>query len=239
MSRALRYAISTAAILAVTMVASSPSKAAFFAAICNDIACSGGNDFIVQDNSAGDTLSKLGAINFTITAFNYSLLVNTSQSKPVIGSPVAPQLDVSFTATTAGPPGGSVFLYASDTDFTTGGNFLLALGGTNSGTDGTVTGRAWGGTNNTALSFSGANLLGTIGPLTGLAYSGTNSGSFIPTVSPFSLTIGVAITRETAGTSTGDLNLQAVPEPSTWAMMILGFAGLGFMTYRRRKVALA
>ena len=27
----------------------------------------------------------------------------------------------------------------------------------------------------------------------------------------------------------------ATPEPSTWAMMILGFAGIGFMTYRRRK----
>jgi hypothetical protein len=26
----------------------------------------------------------------------------------------------------------------------------------------------------------------------------------------------------------------AVPEPSTWAMMVLGFAGLGFMAYRRR-----
>jgi len=26
----------------------------------------------------------------------------------------------------------------------------------------------------------------------------------------------------------------AVPEASTWAMMIIGFAGLGFMTYRRR-----
>jgi PEP-CTERM motif-containing protein len=25
-----------------------------------------------------------------------------------------------------------------------------------------------------------------------------------------------------------------VPEPSTWAMMILGFAGVGFMTYRRK-----
>ncbi len=26
----------------------------------------------------------------------------------------------------------------------------------------------------------------------------------------------------------------AVPEPSTWAMMILGFAGVGFFAYRRR-----
>jgi hypothetical protein len=29
----------------------------------------------------------------------------------------------------------------------------------------------------------------------------------------------------------------AVPEASTWAMMILGFTGIGFMTYRRRTAA--
>jgi len=28
--------------------------------------------------------------------------------------------------------------------------------------------------------------------------------------------------------------LAAVPEPSTWAMMLLGFSGLGFMAYRRK-----
>ena len=27
----------------------------------------------------------------------------------------------------------------------------------------------------------------------------------------------------------------AVPEPATWAMMLIGFAGLGLMTYRRTK----
>ncbi len=33
--------------------------------------------------------------------------------------------------------------------------------------------------------------------------------------------------------------IQAVPEPSTWAMLLLGFAGLGFMAYRRKsKLAL-
>jgi len=30
-------------------------------------------------------------------------------------------------------------------------------------------------------------------------------------------------------------NISAVPEPSTWAMMILGFAGIGFMAYRRSR----
>jgi hypothetical protein len=27
----------------------------------------------------------------------------------------------------------------------------------------------------------------------------------------------------------------AVPEPSTWAMMVLGFAGVGFMAHRRSR----
>jgi hypothetical protein len=26
----------------------------------------------------------------------------------------------------------------------------------------------------------------------------------------------------------------AVPEPSTWAMLLIGFAGIGFMAYRRK-----
>jgi hypothetical protein len=38
----------------------------------------------------------------------------------------------------------------------------------------------------------------------------------------------------------GDVSIQvnAVPEPSTWAMLILGFAGIGFLTYRRRRADL-
>lgn len=29
-------------------------------------------------------------------------------------------------------------------------------------------------------------------------------------------------------------NVSAVPEPTTWAMMLIGFAGIGFLAYRRR-----
>lgn len=35
------------------------------------------------------------------------------------------------------------------------------------------------------------------------------------------------------------LTVTAIPEPSTWAMMILGFVGVGFMAYRRRNQTLA
>jgi PEP-CTERM motif len=33
------------------------------------------------------------------------------------------------------------------------------------------------------------------------------------------------------------VGVQAVPEPSTWAMMILGFFGVGFLAYRRKNSA--
>nr|WP_063993589.1 PEPxxWA-CTERM sorting domain-containing protein [Bradyrhizobium sp.] len=49
-------------------------------------------------------------------------------------------------------------------------------------------------------------------------------------------------TNNTDTKKTGDLlsanfapdQITSVPEPSTWAMMILGFAGLGFMAYRQK-----
>jgi hypothetical protein len=61
---------------------------------------------------------------------------------------------------------------------------------------------------------------------------------------PSSVSIAVDV-NGTGGTSVAETgNFQfatvapAVPEPSTWAMMILGFAGIGAMTYRRRKTVM-
>ena len=224
------------AVLALATLASSPARAVFIATICNDLACTGGDDISVVDNAAGDAIAATGGISFSTSAFGYSLLVNTSQSKPMLGSAAAPQLDLTFTATTNAAGGGNVFLYASDTDFVSSGSFVLALGGTNSGGSGTVTGRGWGGTSNTAQQFSGANLIGTSGAQSGVSYSTSAAGSFAAVVNPYSLTIGVAVNRTTAGTSTGDLNLQvtAVPEPETYALMLAGLGLLGFVAKRRK-----
>jgi hypothetical protein len=38
----------------------------------------------------------------------------------------------------------------------------------------------------------------------------------------------------TFGEPGGTVSVAAVPEPSTWALMLLGFAGVGFMAYRRK-----
>jgi hypothetical protein len=46
------------------------------------------------------------------------------------------------------------------------------------------------------------------------------------------LTTGVATPLLTGLTGPHGMDFVAAPEPSTWAMMLLGFAGLGFMGYR-------
>jgi hypothetical protein len=43
-----------------------------------------------------------------------------------------------------------------------------------------------------------------------------------------------SITQASGNIQIATVAASAVPEPSTWAMMILGFAGVGFMAYRRR-----
>jgi hypothetical protein len=237
MIKTARQALSAAAVLACAMGVSAPAHAQFFATICNDIQCTGGDDISIQDNAAGDTVAATGAISFSTAAFGYSFLVNTSQSKPMLGSAAEPQLDLSFAATSTGTAG-NVFIYTSDTGFTrASGSALLTLGGTNSGASGTVTGRAWGGTSNTALQFSGANLISSLAGLTGPTFAGSATSAFASVVSPYSLTIGMQIARASAGTTSGNLNLQvsAIPEPSIWASIFMGAALVGFVSRRRRR----
>jgi hypothetical protein len=61
--------------------------------------------------------------------------------------------------------------------------------------------------------------------------------------SPFGFQPGADFSETTAdfagdyGMVSGNPGAWTVPEPSTWAMMIIGFAGLGFVGYQRQKFA--
>jgi PEP-CTERM motif len=59
--------------------------------------------------------------------------------------------------------------------------------------------------------------------------NGTANGGSSPIAVPFAADISFA------PSDTGAIGaVSAVPEPSTWAMMILGFLGVGFLAYRRK-----
>jgi len=63
--------------------------------------------------------------------------------------------------------------------------------------------------------------------------------SFLFTTTGGSETLSFFSNNEGAyGGVVGGVTISAVPEPSTWAMMLLGFAGIGFVTYRRRASAM-
>jgi len=73
------------------------------------------------------------------------------------------------------------------------------------------------------------------GPIVGNIVNQENSDYFSP-----AFYTGTGFNVDIApGTYTGGngsiFTVSAVPEPSTWAMMILGFFSIGFMAYRQRK----
>ena len=233
-----RFSIAAAAFVCA-LGASVPAHAVFVARICNDVECVGGDDVIVHGRLGPATRSDAGSDQLRPTpAFGYSILVNTSQSKPIIGSATAPELDVSFVVT-RGPAGGGNRLPVR-----LGHGFRSRAARTQrspsaaptraaAAASGVVPGA---GRATTEFEFSGANLLDPrSAPSRPPRLAASASGPFTAAVSPYSLTIGLTVSRTTAGTSTGDLNLQvpAIPEPSTWALMLVGPLLIGFIARRR------
>ena len=51
---------------------------------------------------------------------------------------------------------------------------------------------------------------------------------------PINIFVADVFSGQTGNTGRWTLALPSVPEPSTWAMLLLGFAGIGFMAYRRK-----
>jgi PEP-CTERM motif len=101
-------------------------------------------------------------------------------------------------------------------------------------------------------SFSGYVFMFTGAPdITNVTYSDTGSGNFVPVPIDPGLPTGLTWTNNTITLNVGGDSLSnddtltldvttggsgppAIPEPSTWAMVLLGFAGVGFAGGRRR-----
>jgi hypothetical protein len=71
-----------------------------------------------------------------------------------------------------------------------------------------------------------------------LVTSGTTSLDFLPGTLSVGVTDTLTISALHGSDATGFSNSfveSTIPEPSTWAMMLIGFAGLGYAAIRRGK----
>jgi probable HAF family extracellular repeat protein len=89
---------------------------------------------------------------------------------------------------------------------------------------------------------SGASAINDVGVVVGysdfgdVAYATEWSGGSIINLNPPGSSFSAATAINDAGVVVGYSTVfDATPEPSTWAMMLLGFAGLSFAGYRRAR----
>ena len=165
-----------------------------------------------------------GAVTFSGSFDNYIINVTTGLTKPVMGSPAVPSMDLNTVDTALGGskgiPANTLTVKFTDTDFTApSGTFSMKGGGTSPGSGSY---KAYFDTGNSQ--FVQGTLIGTVAITTG-AFSGTASGGPVGSGN-YSLTQVLtvnfpAIAKNSSANFSGDFSLDAseVPEPASVSLL--------------------
>jgi hypothetical protein len=192
----------------------------------------------IQLSESGFITSTLtGATNPLVFVQSFGTFSVNADINTVINSPLT--LDLSSVNISTSTPG-VLTVEASVSDLTSPvglQNFISELTGhLTFGSGGTVSLAAYIDDSNTL--FGTATLLDSSG-LLGSPFSFNGSGSANLT-SPFSLTEVLTIhSTGLSGFSIDASTTAVVPEAPTWAMMMLGLAGLGFAAFRKTRPAIS
>ena len=188
---------------------------------------SGGATQTLADGDAADVNTTAGAVTFvSLLDAQWIVNVTTGLSKPLLGSPGAPELDLnSVNVSSAG--GGWLDIELTDTGFTAqdAAYALASLGGT---TSGSVSYKTYFDTSNTA--FGQATELTSFSAL-GPAFANTSS-NILSSAGLYSLTLVVRISHTGQQASSFDAAIK-VPEPGT--LFLLGAGCLALVPLMRRR----
>jgi hypothetical protein len=181
---------------------------------------------IVDPTTVGNTTPVTGSVNFTST---YSDQSAQTPFELLVSFMIDQDGYTSFTATTTQTPNpaGGGYLASSDVSFTGGWISGLCSSPQPNPADATCSGL----THLGDLNFTS--------PDGGITENGSLVGLFL---NAGSYTFHLAGTRGAESSFSGTLNYAAapaVPEPATWAMMLLGFGAVGWQMRRRRAPLLA
>jgi hypothetical protein len=230
--KALKTLLATAAFGAAMAVAASASATVFIG--------------VSTDDGATITLVATGATNAGVLGATYGAFTinNLSGTQGIL-----PDLLNSNSLNTSSSLAGMLDIYVTDTDFaaSTGANGFI------SGFTSLPMPEGWSLTESTYVNagnttpYSGgigsssvAGFQGT--PMAAQTFTGLGSvsiGSLSPAVGPgpYSITEQYHVVATGAGSANGTIDVFAIPEPTTWALMIVGFGGVGAMVRSRRRQA--
>jgi len=177
-----------------------------------------GPDGTVLANAVNGT--TLGGVGFTLTGVGFGFTRVTANTSDWVESQFPVGVPLVWDASSGGDGPGAVTI-----DFWTPISSIASLAAESNN---------FGPYTATLTAYDGPTLLGTS------SYSATGLMTSLPGTLPsfyFSAPAITSITIDTSTDSTG-FAIGSVPEPSTWAMMALGFMGLGLVGYRSsRRVA--
>ena len=175
------------------------------------------------------TDASIGSVNYNTTSGGYFFNTNGT-GFPLLLQPNL--LTQSVNIQQAGGNGGTLSIYVTQTDLNAFNGFLASTFTSNTIANASVvlstyysaSNALFGGTQLRSASFSDIGTFAGVNPLTlSLPYSQTVR---------YDITFGPG-----AGNFNGTANLTtSVPEPAAWALMVMGFAGLGYAVRRRPKV---
>lgn len=216
----MKRTILAGAFSALAMTMAAPASAA----VVIGVGFNGGA--VTQVSTDGGT----GSANYNTTTGGY--FYNSSGT----GIPLAPQPNLLTQSTNIqqlAATGGTLNLYVTQTNLAAFTGILNSIFTSNTIANATATISTYYSTTNQLF---GGTLLQTT------TFNGTNTfnaANFLSATAPWSTTVRYDIVFGSGtGNFNGTANLigTAVPEPMTWAMMLIGFAGLGFAVRRNRNV---